>query len=839
MPRHIHEQTEVELICLLKDGKTGAGSVEFVVFHDTVEAARVQGAVAASESAPAGKSASAKYTPPKVADNKTSYLLTYKAIADGEDYKSDDEIQVWPREGKLTSRNEDDSKPLKNFKFKVMQNGAPFGAGLKTSNADPSVETFKLDKGFPFVLEGVAPYEIVGDPEAQAGKLRELKSKGKVNFVAEFISPKRPADGQVRQWVNLDADPAKKGADGLRHTVEVSVGVLGDRNPAGVPNAELIGAAGIFVFVNVKFSGPGNKKSLRNSPKTDLVAGLNLVDRSVVKDGVDDGEWEIKGKVELAAANGVGVFKLELGEAGGDSCVVRIGSTVACADADLSFTNWRKLWYEILAPDFMELEDHLLTDGRSLRDFAAGGLANLKTSGDATFIEYEIFKSHSFTQVQASAACPGSVMKREFFQRAAGPAQVYLLTDYTYQTDPKPFDGGKGRRSLLLKACDINLYNDGPATHADQDSTFDVQQADADFAFPDGRMYWSPVSAWGGGGGADSIKSIGWKARIADPGAFRGPPTCAFAVPLDDQTASDDGDAVFTLDELTQHPSACRVLFKNPMLGNTATTLDSSAKGVIDGWLAPLCSDAAVRPHGFKLQFRLTGKLGNARRTSRVEAINSYLQTRVAAAPALYKHGGLKPDGTPRSGVLDWHAVVNMDRSHHQQISVDLPSVNADDPGTLAGALSDVCCPIILNLKWEQQRAANGLASNGQILVKWGINCPKCITDTFLHEAGHQFKVTETGHGLPGIPAAKDTTANETVVAYQTNGTQGHYYTGHGHSGGHCAYGLSDADKALPSYGGRTGTCTLYGEGPRDDGRRRRLSFCPQCQDILRATPLE
>lgn len=214
----------------------------------------------------------------------------------------------------------------------------------------------------------------------------------------------------------------------------------------------------------------------------------------------------------------------------------------------------------------MALEDYLLPDGRRLRDFAAGDLVILKVSVDAPFIECEIFKSQAFSQVQASAACAGSVMKREFFQRAAGPAQVYVLTDFAYKTDLKPFDGGKSRRNLLLKACDINLYNDGPATHADQDSTFDVQQADADFAFPDNRRYWSPRSAWGAGG-VDSIKSVSWKARITNPGAFRGPPSCAFAVSLDDPAASDDGDAGFTLENLKQHPAACRVLLQGAEAG--------------------------------------------------------------------------------------------------------------------------------------------------------------------------------------------------------------------------------------------------------------------------------
>ena len=843
MPRHIHEQTEVELICLLKDGKTGAGSVEFVVMHDAAEVTRVQGSVAADARAPGGKAATAKYTPPKVADDKASYVLTYKAIADGEEYKSDDEINVWPREGKLTSRNEDDTQPLKSFKFKVMQNGAQFGGGFRTSNADPSIETFRLDKGYPFKLEGVAPYEIVGDPEPQGGKLRDLKSKGKVTFKAEFVDPKRPGDGKIVQWVNLEATAGKNGTDGLGSEVVVTVGAEGDRDAAGTVKADPIGTAGVYVYVKVKFSGPAARKSLRNAPKTDLAAGLNLLDRVAVKEAATDPEWEFTGKVDLADAGGVGKFKLQLGLCGGDSCEVSIGSTKACGDATLTFTNWRKIWYELMAPDVMALRDSTAEDGTAVRDFPTVLIDALKAGGDPTFVKYQIYRSQSFTAAEANTAAPGSVLPRSFFQRATGSANCYLLTDYSFTKYPKNFDKGKGARGSLIKGCDVNLFNDGPARDADLTRQFDATsaQADYDLAANDPNILWSPNSAFKGGAGAASIRSIKWKAKIADTAPYHGPPSLEFAS-ADDPARDDEDGATFTVEELLQNPAACTVTFKKPRIGHTATSLDTAAKSALQSWLSALWTDAKVRPHGFKLKIRATGRLGNARRTDRVTAIQNYITTAVAAAPALWKHRGLTPAGALREGVLAAGTDVDMARSHWKLIAVNLPAGADDKPGEFAGALSATHCPVAVELKFEPQHSGLGMAGQGaqkgELLLVIKVDAPVSVADIALHELGHQYGLSKVAHGLPGLANAADVATDEAEPRYQNVGAKGHFYTGKGHSGGHCAWGLTDAQKARATYNGIRGKCIMYGASSLNDGTRTATGFCTQCSDHIRAQDL-
>lgn len=850
MPRHIHESTELDLICLLKEGKSAGSSVAFTVLHDNVEVKQLAGSVVADARARAGKSATAKYTPPLVADDKTHYVITYKAVADGETYLGGDEIHVWPRKGKLDSRNEDDTKPLKNFIFKVVQNGAlsddVYKAEAKTEGG-PAVAEFRLAAGAPFALEGAAPYEIVGQPAPQGGKLRDLKSKNKINFTSEFVSPAPPADGQIKQWVNLVADPAKKGADGLGTELEVTVGVKGDRTAAGATIAVAMGEAGMFVHVKVRFSGPDSRKSKRSQPKTDLAAGLNLVGRVAVKEAPADTEWDYKGRVELAAAGGVGKFKLVLGLAGGDTCLVSIGSTAACGDAVLTFTNWRKIWYELMAPDVMALEDGSAEDATPVRDFPAAMRAAIKTAGDPTFVAYAIHRSQSFSEDEALATCPGSILKREFFQRSTGPTKCYVLTDYTFTKYPKTFDRGKGARASLIKTCDVNLFSDGPGVEADLVVRLDctAAQVSYDLAANGHACVWSPSSAFGGGAGAASIRTLSWEALFADKSVYHGAADAVVDEAVDDPSrVGGVGDAVFMVRETLQGGS-CSVTFRNPRIGHTATSLDSAAKAAIDAWLVTLWTDAKVRPHGFKLHFSVAGRLGNSRRDERGTALKTYILAKVGAGPKLYKHPGLNPDGSVKGGNLVVADVLDMARSHWGLIAVNLPAAASGDPGTVVGVEDATHCPVGLHITVEPQHVGLGMAGQGlqrgEMVLDLDPAAPKCVADTALHEFGHQYFLSHVAHGLPGIDPAKGIGELEPLARYRDTGSMGNFYTGMDHSGGHCAWGLSDANKALPDptgFRGLSGKCIMFGAMGRDDGSSEMTGFCPQCSDHVRAQDL-
>ena len=132
------------------------------------------------------------------------------------------------------------------------------------------------------------------------------------------------------------------------------------------------------------------------------------------------------------------------------------------------------------------------------------------------------------------------------------------------------------------------------------------------------------------------------------------------------------------------------------------------------------------------------------------------------------------------------------------------------------------------------------------MLVVWGQNSPLCMTDTVLHELGHQYLMTpyqmSAGAHSPGLRRPKSITQTEDVAEYKTNGTKGNYYDEHEHSGNHCAFGLSDAQKGLADYlSGDTwkaAQCLMYGSNTDADGDRCPREFCPQCVAYIRARDL-
>lgn len=76
-----------------------------------------------------------------------------------------------------------------------------------------------------------------------------------------------------------------------------------------------------------------------------------------------------------------------------------------------------------------------------------------------------------------------------------------------------------------------------------------------------------------------------------------------------------------------------------------------------------------------------------------------------------------------------------------------------------------------------------------------------------------QTAIHETGHFIGMVPVGQST-----------------QYVDHGHNGGHCSTGLSAADKALPDYGGLSGTCVMFGE----NATTRKEQFCAICDKSVR-----
>ena len=97
------------------------------------------------------------------------------------------------------------------------------------------------------------------------------------------------------------------------------------------------------------------------------------------------------------------------------------------------------------------------------------------------------------------------------------------------------------------------------------------------------------------------------------------------------------------------------------------------------------------------------------------------------------------------------------------------------------------------------------------------------MNQTMVHEIGHALGMCADEITIPGIADVKV--------------EHGRSYKGRGHSGGHCAKGVADADYDDPtvSLSGKPGTCVMFGEGGDD----RLRSYCDLCQKLLLPAALQ
>jgi hypothetical protein len=518
----------------------------------------------------------------------------------------------------------------------------------------------------------VNPTKVLVGPEQTALARVQLQ-----RIRARLIWPKSGAAHQ--QFVNLDPDPSER-SHGNR--IAVRVGIVD-------------GKAGDKLYLKIDWDAA--KVSKRNSPARQVMGGTSEA-------------WCPKGgkEVTLKADGEEPVVEIDLGLAGGDEITVAVGGTTDCADERCTIITWRKLWYEIMAPDFMGIGG----------DLGAGHRARVDALLLPCFVQYRVWKSHTFTEADAPA---GTVFPGAYF---GAPRKQFVLTDHTftlYPTKNGKWDGGKKPRSVGLRLCDRNFFNDSGISLLWDDFTNKTGTFDVYTGLP-GRFVL-PRSAHDG---TDTIKSITWMAQI--------------------NAAAHAG-----------HPA---VIAGTPQSGNLAT--------------------ADVQFLDIK-KFKVT------------------LPNGTAAAPG---------------------------------------------PGRLVGPLGPATCPIRVTVQFEAADEGLGLsgqgAQKGENLVCYKASAPEGTADVMIHELCHSAGMAAIGGNIPppGIPQPKKTSEadpdNQCALS-----TKGHLYSGCDHSGGHCARGLTDAQKTTYHYGGKPGTCINFGEGDLKDPSGKTDRICKTCAIILKGRELQ
>lgn len=206
---------------------------------------------------------------------------------------------------------DEDGNPLPDAAFRVTCGGA---TRERNTGSEAKWREEHLPRGEPRI-EWLAPFELVEWLDADGPKRR---AKLKKVLPAVLVWP--PA-GEHEQLVNLEPDPDAP-ERGSRITVKVK---LED------------GKAGDAVYAKLSYP---DDDSARSEPAPGIEGGL-------------EADWCPEGGVEaeMAADDGqdgcAATFELELGLAGGDRVTVAVGGTEACADEEVTITNWRQLSYQL------------------------------------------------------------------------------------------------------------------------------------------------------------------------------------------------------------------------------------------------------------------------------------------------------------------------------------------------------------------------------------------------------------------------------------------------------------------------------------------------------------
>lgn len=572
--------------------------------------------------------------------------------------------------------------------------------GPEEANRRVTVLLLKSNRNFP--IQYPCKQGDIAPCRAQTGRKGDRRTAGfqclfydrlAVEKVAPVPKPEgtlkwsRLEEGEVlKQYVNLDSDHPGQGPE---RTLEVECEGLVD---------------GAKVYWKV---AAGKDNSRRTDPRPGLKADSNgaLME---FKDGIAE--------IETIAKGGKAQLVLACGLAGGDRFTVTAGLEKGKADVTAGVVNWRKLYYEILAPNFLSLEERAEADGSKVRDLPAAMLARLQERAGKVFVEYTLYKSHFFAEAEA----PESSVFTKDQMLLGSDGQAYLLTDHTFKSYPKNFDKGMAPRAIGLKLCNRNFFYESFDPDL-IDECIEMKAITAQVMVGDWyKARYLPKSAENG---LDSMKLLTWKAKI-DPGRF------------------------------PNHPA-------------------------VSG-------------------------------------------------------------GRVRSGTLSLDCIRFTNIS---EFGIVLPTALPGDPGNFVGAsVTEDECPIEVRMRFESPSEGLGLAGqdaqSGENLVVYDSESPECVVDVLLHELGHSMGQTVFGSKKPPKGLSKPKTISEVDTLYASNGTLGHIYVGHFHSGPHCAYGLTDAQKGLDSYKGLAGTCIMFGANPGFDPSSATNGFCPQCSDYIRARDL-
>jgi hypothetical protein len=416
---HVWTDDPVNLAATLQGDKfKDVKKVEFVFKDGTTEAGRAEAAFDVASGAATGKWLNAKGPDKPAAVRK----LSYHVEIDGKPLANlPDEIHVWAKELTVLAKGKDDKAydgALAHLSQAHVDNPSQVHAVDRKTGADGTI-TWRLAVPGAVTVAWKPPFFLIGDWTKKTG----IDWECKVEKIAP-VAIKWPLAGKQKQYVNVDPDPAKPEQGPI---VKVVV-VAGAAGPV---------EAGKKIYLKATY-GAGN------SARTPMTGG-KAAGATLTLNADPDGEGGAK-------------FDVPVGYAGGDTVVIKVGSTAECLDAQTEIETWRKLSYELMSPECVK--PRLEKNDDDKYDLPKDTLQWIKTRVEPAFVEYVLRASHIFPDTEIT-----KYMHTAAFLNIAGGSGDYFVCPKNLvfnNADPMAF-GTTDKRTTFVRCADETAGNLPPA----------------------------------------------------------------------------------------------------------------------------------------------------------------------------------------------------------------------------------------------------------------------------------------------------------------------------------------------------------------------------------------
>jgi len=254
------------------------------------------------------------------APTEMSALLHYRVAAADLAFDGEEVIVVYRDTVEVTAVDAQNA-PVPNALFKLTVSGdGPETSTTRRTDANGIARVQRLPPG-KITVEWLDPFELRGWIQGTGPSLRATVARR--TYKAEFRFPARDVSSH-EQLVNVPRDDAQWECGNL---MRVKVGV---RLGAQAPGDEL--------YLKAVF-----KATERTEPVRTIVGGVQAGLTSTHHLPVD--------------GDGTATFEVELGHGGGDEVTLTTGSTDQCADGTVKVVSWRRVLYQLTAPDRWHVDE--------------------------------------------------------------------------------------------------------------------------------------------------------------------------------------------------------------------------------------------------------------------------------------------------------------------------------------------------------------------------------------------------------------------------------------------------------------------------------------------------